>query len=74
MDTLSALGGVSPGDISKDPSQLSSTFGRISITNSEINYVESAHWTAILDGVCWLAPHDQHRLTRTLDWRAEGLL
>lgn len=32
-------------------SQLSDSFGRISLENAETTYVESAHWTAILDGV-----------------------
>ena len=36
----------------EDLSQLSESFGRISLKNAETSYVESAHWTAILDGVC----------------------
>lgn len=39
--------------ISEDVCQLSSGLGRISIENSEINYVEDAHWTAVLDEVCY---------------------
>lgn len=35
-----------------DVSQLSNSLGRISIENAELSYVEGAHWTAILDGVC----------------------
>lgn len=35
----------------QDPSLLSDSFGRISLENAETSYVESAHWTAILDGV-----------------------
>lgn len=37
--------------IARDPAQLSDDFGRISLENTETSYVESAHWTAILDGV-----------------------
>jgi hypothetical protein len=51
MDTLSA---AKPSNPSEDVSQLASSFGRMSIKNSEVRYVESAHWTAILDGVCQL--------------------
>ncbi len=32
-------------------SELVNSFGRIKLTNDETSYVESAHWTAILDGV-----------------------
>jgi hypothetical protein len=35
-----------------DPSQLPDSFGRISLENAQTNYVESSHWTAVLDGVC----------------------
>lgn len=34
-----------------DQTQLSNTFGRISLENAETSYVGSAHWAAILDGV-----------------------
>ncbi len=41
-----------PGNIvSTDRSQLPESFGRMSLENSETSYVESAHWSAILDGV-----------------------
>ena len=30
---------------------LSDTFGRMTVQNKEIKYVDSGHWTAILDGV-----------------------
>ena len=36
----------------RESSQLSDSFGRISLNKTSITYVESAHWTAILDGVC----------------------
>jgi hypothetical protein len=54
MDTFNA---AKPSDqtssaVLEDPSQLSGRLGRISIENAEISYVEGAHWTAILDGVC----------------------
>lgn len=32
--------------------RLPDTFGRISLENAETSYVGSAHWIAILDGVC----------------------
>lgn len=34
-----------------DSSQLHKSFGRIGLENTETNYVEGSHWTAILDGV-----------------------
>jgi hypothetical protein len=34
-----------------DDSKLSETIGKISLDNAETKYVDSAHWTAILDGV-----------------------
>lgn len=34
------------------PARLPDTFGRISLENAETSYVGSAHWIAILDGVC----------------------
>jgi len=34
-----------------DDGKLSETFGKISLDNAETKYVDSAHWTAILDGV-----------------------
>ena len=34
-----------------DQTQLSNSFGRISMENAETSYVGSAHWAAILDGV-----------------------
>lgn len=37
--------------------QLPDTFGRISLENAETSYVGSAHWIAILDGVCPLLRH-----------------
>jgi hypothetical protein len=41
----------------EDSSQLSESFGRFSLENSETSYVESAHWTAVLDGVrCQFPP------------------
>ena len=36
----------------QDTSQLSDDFGRISLENAEVKYVEGGHWTSILDGVC----------------------
>lgn len=36
--------------------QLSDRFGRIKIEKMETAYVESTHWTAILDGVMWPPP------------------
>ena len=36
----------------QDTSQLSDSFGRISLENAEVKYVEGGHWTSILDGVC----------------------
>jgi hypothetical protein len=33
-------------------SRLSDTFGRINLENAATKYVGSAHWEAILDGVC----------------------
>ncbi|KAK9433076.1 fungal-specific transcription factor domain-containing protein [Lipomyces doorenjongii] len=49
--------------LSEDPpSQFSDSFGRISLENSETTYVESAHWTAILDGIAELKDYfeDDH--------------
>ncbi|KAJ9621983.1 hypothetical protein H2203_006864 [Taxawa tesnikishii (nom. ined.)] len=43
--------------IARDPAQLSDDFGRISLENTETSYVESAHWTAILDGIAELKDH-----------------
>lgn len=37
--------------------QLLNSFGRISLENSEIGYVDSTHWTAILDGIADLKDH-----------------
>jgi hypothetical protein len=34
-----------------EDSNLTDTFGKISLDNAETKYVDSAHWTAILDGV-----------------------
>jgi hypothetical protein len=33
-------------------SRLANSFGRLSLENAETSYVESAHWSAILDEVC----------------------
>lgn len=41
----------SPTDQANELSQLHKSFGRISLENTETNYVEGSHWTAILDGV-----------------------
>jgi len=38
------------------PSQLSDSFGHISLENTETSYVESTHWTTILDGVRHFRP------------------
>lgn len=32
---------------------LTETFGRITLENAEAKYVDSTHWSAILDGVCY---------------------
>ena len=37
--------------ISRDPPQPSDNLGRISLENTGTNYVESAHWSAILEKV-----------------------
>jgi hypothetical protein len=37
---------------SNDALPLADSFGRISLEKSETTYVESTHWTAILDEVC----------------------
>ncbi|KAK9244839.1 fungal-specific transcription factor domain-containing protein [Lipomyces tetrasporus] len=54
--------GVNGNALPQDPSQLSDSFGRISLENSETSYVESAHWTAILDGIAELKDYfeDDH--------------
>jgi hypothetical protein len=40
-----------PQDSVAGVSQLSQSFGRISLENTETTYVEGSHWTAILDNV-----------------------
>lgn len=41
----------SPISNADDESNLEETFGRIALENSETKFVNSVHWTAILDGV-----------------------
>lgn len=62
----------SSNTISPGACELSSGFGRISIENSEINYVGDAHWTAILDEVCYRKLGEQHELMIIVDWGTEG--
>jgi hypothetical protein len=38
-------------DVEDSSGQLHKSFGRIGLENTETNYVEGSHWTAILDGV-----------------------
>lgn len=38
-------------DVPDDSIQLQASFGRIGLENTETNYVENSHWTAVLDGV-----------------------
>lgn len=40
-------------DFPEDSTQLHASFGRIGLENTETNYVENSHWTAVLDGVCY---------------------
>jgi hypothetical protein len=42
-------------DAADDSVQLHASFGRIGLENTETNYVENSHWTAVLDGVYILA-------------------
>lgn len=48
-------------ELFQTPSSLSDSFGRISLENAETNYVDAAHWTAILDGISELKDYfDDH--------------
>jgi hypothetical protein len=38
-------------DLPDDSTKLLPSFGRIGLENTETNYVENSHWTAVLDGV-----------------------
>lgn len=38
-------------DIPDDSTKLRASFGKIGLENTETNYVENSHWTAVLDGV-----------------------
>ena len=76
---MNGLKAAKPSDqlsnaVFEDPSQLSGSIGRMSIENTEINYVEGAHWTAILDGVCRFLEEVHHELMHGLDRRTQGLL
>ncbi|KAK9320869.1 fungal-specific transcription factor domain-containing protein [Lipomyces orientalis] len=42
-----------------DPSRLSDRFGRMSVGATKTTYVESTHWTAILDGIAELKDYFQ---------------
>ncbi|KAB8801902.1 hypothetical protein FH972_026723 [Carpinus fangiana] len=44
-------------DVSEQPVEVLHNFGRISLENSEVGYVESSHWTAILEGIASLRDH-----------------
>ncbi|KAF4625058.1 hypothetical protein G7Y89_g13112 [Cudoniella acicularis] len=46
-------------------SKLSDTFGRISLENAEMKYVDGAHWTAILDGIAELKDHFEDDVSET---------
>jgi len=51
VTTLMSAKGPVENVQSKDPLQLAEDFGRISLENTEISYVEGAHWSAIMDSV-----------------------
>lgn len=44
-------------DIPDDSTKLHASFGKIGLENTETSYVENSHWTAVLDGVCYLTFH-----------------
>ena len=46
-------------------SNIADSFGRISLNNAEAYYVDGAHWTSILDGVCCFSSNAPLSLTIT---------